>query len=138
MTGQKQVLDIIDQIESNFDPNFIGPLRGQDWDLSLRRMGISTKLGRPKVGAKESDFRQLVSELGNRKIYTESGKTINEGEFKRIQNALAKVTDANPETFKSALNLIRNLTKTGSLWTEQAAKTPRGEIGKPGRLVPLP
>ena len=83
--------DTIALIRKNFNPSFLGPVKGTDLAFATRRR-IGSVVNAP-LSAQETTFRQALSDARNQIVYMLSGKQINEAESVRLNAALPAATD---------------------------------------------
>ena len=105
-------LDVtLKEIETNFDANFLGIIKGTEIAFEIRRRAGSS-IGQP-INTKELIFRQSIFDLSDKLLRARSGAQINEKEAKRLRKLLPKATDegkvflAGMIRFKNEITIIR-------------------------------
>ena len=114
-------------IRSNYDPNYLGPVKGTDLAFEGRRR-IGSSIGMP-TGDKEVKFRQSLSDAKNQIIYLMSGKQINEAEGRRLIAQMPSATDE-PGVFLAGLDRFEQQIKRALTAHQQAGTATRSTVGK--------
>jgi len=127
----------LSDIRKNFNPNFLGPVKGTNIALETRRR-VGSMIGAP-LQQQETAFRLALNDADDLILRIRSGAQINEDEFRRMKAMLPKATDE-PQVFLSALDRFEKQAKFYIERRKKLLTTPRGELSTPkrGRLVPIP
>lgn len=130
-----KVADSLKVIRDNFDPSFLGPLRGTDTAFEVRRQAGS-KIKSPLTD-REVKFRTELNNLKNTALYDASGAQINEQEQKRIANVLPKATDE-PAVFEAGLQRYEAEVQRLGLRRKEDIGKSRGDLRQPGATPAAP
>lgn len=125
ITGLGSIGRHLQVIRNNFDPNFLGPIKGTEIAFEARRR-VGSSISAP-VQEQEVLMRQSLIDVSDQLLRARSGAQINEQEFKRMIKILPRATDE-PQVFLAGLkrfetelqNIIAEKLKLGT--------TPRGKI----------
>jgi len=124
-----RVLERLKEIEDNFDPKFLGPIRGLDTTFSARRTfkePFTKAYG--ELSDKETTFRESLLDARDLLTRERSGAQVGERqEFNRIIDMLPKPTDLE-KPFKAGLNRAMNAYKDLLAKRRKLGITPRGVI----------
>jgi len=142
MAGQISALQTMLQttlpnIRSNFNIEFLGPVRGTDITFEARRQ-IGSVVGSP-VSGQETTFRTALRDAGDQLLRARSGAQINEQEYQRLRAILPKATDE-PQVFMAALDRFENELKAMLEQKRRIVAEPRGAAGarQSGTALPPP
>jgi len=111
LAGFDSLLDSINVIRSNFNKDFLGPLKGTTSAFEIRRT-LGSYVNSP-VGQQELVFRQTLESMSDVLLRLRSGAAISDPEFKRLRGFLPKATDevtpffAGLDRFAKELRLAR-------------------------------
>lgn len=112
-------------IRANYDPNYLGPIKGTDMAFEGRRR-IGSAIGMPTED-KEVKFRQSLGDAKNQIIYLMSGKQINEAEGRRLIDQMPKSTDE-PQTFLAGLDRFEQQVQRAVAAHKQAGTATRSTV----------
>src|SRR3990167_2461992 len=135
LSNIREFEEIINNVEKNFDANFLGPLRNLPLVPGTRR-----RIG--MISPKESEFQRAIKDLGDLKLRIRSGAQTAEPEFRRLVSTLPEPSDVDPMVFLSALKRVKESIAAQKAERIKLSTTPRKELKqespKQGRLVPRP
>ena len=120
-------------VRANYDPNYLGPVKGTDLAFETRRR-VGSAVGMP-TGDREVKFRQALSDAKNQIIYLMSGKQINESEGRRLIAQMPAATDE-PSVFLAGLDRFESQVKRTLQAHQQAGTATRSDI-RPGGKQPI-
>lgn len=122
LAARRQVANI----ETNLDPDFLGPIKGTGAAFEVRRR-VGSYIDSP-LGSREVIFRESLADAADMLLRARSGAQINEDEYKRLSGMLPKATDEE-KVFKAGLLRFDNeLAKTIESRI-QLGTTPRNQLG---------
>lgn len=131
----------IDNVETTYKKDYLGPVRGTDQAFSARRMAGG--LVGAGVSEGETIFRESLADTADQLLRARSGAQINETEYKRLKNMLPKATDEEP-VFKAGMKrfkkevgaILESRVKLGTSSRRQVLES-GGSPGKNDRGDPL-
>lgn len=114
-----------ENIRSNFDAGFLGPIKGTDTAFEARRR-VGSYIGTP-LGKQETVFRQSLKDANDMILRARSGAQINEQEAKRLREMLPKATDQDG-VFLAGLDRFQAEIKSMLADRVKLGTTPRTEV----------
>ena len=112
-------------IDENYDPEFLGPIRGTAAAFEARRR-VGSYIGTP-LGQREVMFRQALNDVQATITYALSGKQINEAEATRLKAMLPAASDE-PQVFQAGMRRFDNEAASIIETKIKLGKTPRAGL----------
>ena len=119
-------------IETNLDPEFLGPIKGTGTAFEVRRR-VGSYIDSP-LGSKEVIFRESLADAADMLLRARSGAQINEQEYKRLSGMLPRATDEE-KVFRAGLLRFDNELAKSIESRIKLGTTPRGQLGNVGGQV---
>jgi hypothetical protein len=123
------VLRQVDNIKTNFDKEYLGPIKGTDTAFDARRK-IGSYVGSP-VGKKELVFRQALKDVGDQLLRARTGAAMSIPEYDRMVGLLPKASDEE-KVFNAGMERFEAEMKALLDSRVELSRTPRKDMSGAG------